>query len=113
MMARYLFNAPIAPVNWSKYKKASFELERIPEEVFCQAVKESAKSSIGHGPTAEAIAKLCNTSPPPIAREEVYMEPGDEGYHLVLKRRAPPNRELSYEEMRQIGWWLVRSRRVV
>jgi hypothetical protein len=112
-MARYLFNALITPVDWSRHRKATFELEQIPEEVFCQAVKEGAESSIGHGPTAEAIGKLCNVSPPAVARKEVFMEPGDEGYHIMLKRRAPPGKELSYEEMRQIGWWLVRSRRVV
>jgi len=110
---KYLYNAPVVLVDWSKHKRAVFELEPISEEVFCQAIREKPKSSIGHGPTAEAIAKICNTEPPRVDREEeAFMEPGDEGYHIVLKKRAPPCKELSYEEMRQIGWWLVRSKRI-
>jgi hypothetical protein len=109
---RYLFNTLVLPVDWSKYRRAVFELELIPEAVFCEAVREGATSLIGHGPTAEAIGRMCNTSPPLVSREEAYMEPGDEGYHLKLKARGPQHRELSYEEMKQIGWWLVKSRRL-
>jgi hypothetical protein len=111
-MTRYLFNALITPVDWNRYTEATFELKLIDVDEFCDAVRSGLVSSIGHGPTAEAIGKLCEISPPPVSRIEVFMEPGDEGYHIMLKKRAPPGKELSFEEMRQIGWWLVKSRRV-
>ncbi len=108
---KYLFNALVLPVDPDRLAgKAVFEVERISEAVFCEAVRDpSTVSVVGHEPTARVIGEVCGREPP-VRRETVFMEPGDVGYHLVLRKRA--YLEIPAEEMKKIGWSYFRSRRV-
>ncbi|MEM2480890.1 MAG: DUF1874 domain-containing protein [Candidatus Hadarchaeales archaeon] len=111
-MTRYLFNSLVLPVDFEREERARFLLERIGEEEVRKGLKEGFVSAIGHEATARLLSELFGVEVP-VQRREVRLKIGDEGIHFCLKKRLSEGEVItSKEELAEIGYFFVRSRRI-
>jgi len=106
----YVFNTAIIPIDWNQRDAATVRLRRItPEEARELVKKNEFVSAVGHEATAEVLSRLLGVRVP-FNRAAVYMQPGDEGIHFVLRTRLPEGKVLSEEELAKLDYWLVYSK---
>ena len=110
-MTRYLLNTLITPINFDKDEEATIEFERISVGTACKTLKNGFVSAVGHEGTAKVIEQLCGISVP-VERRTIFFEKGDEGIHFFLKQRLPEGKVLSKEELENLDFWFVRSKRI-
>jgi len=105
----YLLNTLIVPVDFSKYPKATVNLEKITIEEAKQILQNNEFiSTIGHEATAKLLSQILNI-PISVNRIAVFLEPGDVGIHFFLKSRLPEGKILTESELKQLDFWLVKS----
>ena len=105
----YLLNTLIVPVDFSKYPKATVNLEKITIEEAKQLLTNNPfVSAIGHEATAKLLSQLLGINIP-VNRVSVFFEPDDIGIHFFLKQRLPEGKILTKEELEKLDYWLVKS----
>lgn len=106
----YVFNTAIVPVDWSRYNAVTVLLRRLTLPEARELVRAGQFiSAVGHEATAQVLSQLLQINIPN-SRVAVYMQPGDEGVHFVLRTRLPEGKVLSEEELKQLDYWLVHSK---
>jgi len=109
-MMLYILNTAIIPINWEQYNIVTVHLRRItPEEAREMLQTKQFVSAVGHEGTALILSQLLGVNIP-FNRAAVYMQPGDEGLHFVLRVRLPEGKVLSAEELAALDYWLVYSK---
>jgi hypothetical protein len=105
----YVMNTLIIPIDFNKYPKAIIEFKKISVEETKQILQNNSFiSAIGHEGTAKLLSQILNINIP-VNRISIYFEKGDIGIHFFLKSRLPEGKVLSYEELKQLDFWLVKS----
>jgi len=99
------------PINFDKSKDALVHLERISVTEACELLREGFESAIGHEGTAKVIEGLCKVKVP-VERKTIFFEPGDEGIHFFLKQRLPEGKILTEDELKNLEFWFVKSKRI-
>jgi len=106
----YILNTAIIPVDWNQHNIITVHLRRVSLPEAQELVRAGQFiSAVGHEATAQVLSRLLEVHIP-FNRAAIFMQPGDEGLHFVLRTRLPEGKVLTEEELRGLDYWLVHSK---
>jgi hypothetical protein len=105
----YILNTLAVPLDWDNetiyyvdfYKTNVREVKEI-------IAKKGFISAVGHEATAKLLTELLGVEIP-VNRIQVKMTHGDQGIHFSLKQRLPEGKILTLDELKQVGYYLIRT----